>query len=95
VPITVRIALTANGHAEVACATSDIGTGTYHHGAGRGRYAGLLLDNVSIKLGDLSLPQSPVEGGSWIAASVANGIATTAQAIKTSCASPSRCRIRR
>ena len=29
VPITVRIALTANGHAEIACATSDIGTGTY------------------------------------------------------------------
>ena len=29
VPITVRIVLTANGHAEVACATSDIGTGTY------------------------------------------------------------------
>jgi xanthine dehydrogenase YagR molybdenum-binding subunit len=25
----VRIVLTANGHAEVACATSDIGTGTY------------------------------------------------------------------
>jgi len=29
VPITVRIALTANGHVEVSCATSDIGTGTY------------------------------------------------------------------
>src|SRR5205814_4118496 len=29
VPITVRIVLTANGHAEVSCATSDIGTGTY------------------------------------------------------------------
>ena len=28
VPITVRIVLTANGHAEVSCATSDIGTGT-------------------------------------------------------------------
>jgi xanthine dehydrogenase YagR molybdenum-binding subunit len=26
---SVRITLTANGHAEVACATSDIGTGTY------------------------------------------------------------------
>ena len=25
----MRIVLTANGHAEVACATSDIGTGTY------------------------------------------------------------------
>jgi xanthine dehydrogenase YagR molybdenum-binding subunit len=29
VPITVRIVLTANGHAEISCATSDIGTGTY------------------------------------------------------------------
>jgi xanthine dehydrogenase YagR molybdenum-binding subunit len=28
-PIAVRIVLTANGHAEVSCATSDIGTGTY------------------------------------------------------------------
>ena len=28
-PIAVRIVLTSNGHAEVACATSDIGTGTY------------------------------------------------------------------
>ena len=28
-PIAVRIMLTANGHAEVSCATSDIGTGTY------------------------------------------------------------------
>ena len=28
-PITVPIVLSANGHAEVACATSDIGTGTY------------------------------------------------------------------
>ena len=28
------------------------------------------------------MPQSPVEGGSWIAASVANGIVTTAEAIR-------------
>ena len=28
-PTTVRIVLTANGHAEVASAASDIGTGTY------------------------------------------------------------------
>ena len=27
--ITLAIVFTANGHAEVACATSDIGTGTY------------------------------------------------------------------
>jgi xanthine dehydrogenase YagR molybdenum-binding subunit len=43
---------------------------------------GLPLENISIKLGDSSLPQSPVEGGSWIAASVSNGIATTADAIR-------------
>jgi xanthine dehydrogenase YagR molybdenum-binding subunit len=42
---------------------------------------GLPLDNVTIKLGDSTLPQSPVEGGSWIAASVSNGIATTSRAI--------------
>ena len=83
VPITVRIVLTANGHAEVACATSDIGTGTYTIMAQvAADMLGLPLDNISIKLGDSSLPQSPVEGGSWIATSVANGIATTAGEIR-------------
>jgi xanthine dehydrogenase YagR molybdenum-binding subunit len=78
VPITVRIVLTANGHAEVSCATSDIGTGTYTIMAQvAADMLGLPLDNVTIKLGDSTLPQSPVEGGSWIAASVSNGIATT------------------
>jgi len=83
VPISVRIALTANGHAEVACATSDIGTGTYTIMAQvAADMLGLPLDNISVKIGDSSLPQSPVEGGSWIATSVANGIATTADAIR-------------
>jgi xanthine dehydrogenase YagR molybdenum-binding subunit len=82
-PITVRIVLTANGHAEVSSATSDIGTGTHtimaQVAADR---LGLPLDSVTIKLGDSTLPQSPVEGGSWLAASVANGIATTADAVR-------------
>jgi xanthine dehydrogenase YagR molybdenum-binding subunit len=83
VPITVRIVLTANGHAEVACATSDIGTGTYTIMTQvAADMLGLPPDNISIKLGDSSLPQSPVEGGSWIAASVSNAIATTAGAIR-------------
>jgi xanthine dehydrogenase YagR molybdenum-binding subunit len=81
--ITVRIVLSANGHAEIACATSDIGTGTYTIMAQvAADMLGLPLENISIKLGDSSLPQSPVEGGSWIAASVSNGIATTADAIR-------------
>ena len=84
VPITVRIVLSANGHAEVACATSDIGTGTYTIMAQvAADMLGLPLDNISIKIGDSSLPQAPVEGGSWIATSVANGIVSTAEAIRS------------
>jgi xanthine dehydrogenase YagR molybdenum-binding subunit len=83
VPITVRIVLSANGHAEVSCATSDIGTGTYTIMAQvAADMLGLPLDAVNIKLGDSTLPQSPVEGGSWIAASVSNGIATTCDAVR-------------
>jgi len=83
VPIAVRIVLAANGHAEVSCATSDIGTGTYTIMAQvAADMLGLPLDSVTINLGDSTLPQSPVEGGSWIAASVANGIATTAAAVR-------------
>src|SRR4029077_19977990 len=83
VPIAVRIVLTANGHAEVSCATSDIGTGTYTIMTQvAADMLGLPLDNVTIKLGDSILPQSPVEGGSWIAASGSNGIVTTSDAVR-------------
>jgi len=83
VPIAVRIVLSANGHAEVSCATSDIGTGTYTIMTQvAADMLGLPLDSVTIKLGDSTLPQSPVEGGSWIAASVSNGIATTSDAVR-------------
>jgi xanthine dehydrogenase YagR molybdenum-binding subunit len=82
-PITVRIRLSANGHAEVACATSDIGTGTTTIMTQvAADMLGLPLDSVSVKLGDSILPASPVEGGSWIAASVSNGIAATADAVR-------------
>ncbi len=78
-----RLTVTANGHAEVACATSDIGTGTYTIMAQvAADMLGLPLENVSIKLGDSTLPQSPVEGGSWIAASVSHAIVEAAQAVR-------------
>jgi xanthine dehydrogenase YagR molybdenum-binding subunit len=83
VPITVRIALTANGNAQVSCATSDIGTGTYTIMAQvAADMLGLPIESIDIKLGDSALPQSPVEGGSWIAASVSNGIVTTCDAVR-------------
>jgi xanthine dehydrogenase YagR molybdenum-binding subunit len=82
-PTAARIVLTGNGHAEVSCATSDIGTGTYTVMAQvAADMIGVPIDNVTVKLGDSSLPQSPVEGGSWMAASVAHAIATTADAVR-------------
>jgi xanthine dehydrogenase YagR molybdenum-binding subunit len=82
-PAAVRISLTANGHAEISCATSDIGTGTYTIMAQVAADAlGLPLEDVSIKLGDSTLPMSPVEGGSWIAASVCNAIVATAADVR-------------
>jgi xanthine dehydrogenase YagR molybdenum-binding subunit len=80
---SARIVLTANGHAEIACATSDIGTGTYTIMAQvAADMLGLPIDNVSIKLGDSTLPTSPVEGGSWMAASVSHAIKNAADAVR-------------
>ena len=82
-PATVRIVLTANGHAEVSTAASDIGTGTYTIMAQvTADMLGLPIENISVKLGDSTLPQCPVEGGSWIASSVCNAIANTARAVR-------------
>jgi xanthine dehydrogenase YagR molybdenum-binding subunit len=83
VPTAARITLSANGHAEVACATSDIGTGTYTIMAQMAADTlGLPLENVTIRLGDSTLPHAPVEGGSWMAASVSHAIAATSQAVR-------------
>ena len=82
-PTAARIVLTANGHAEVSCAASDIGTGTYTILAQVAADAlGLPIDNLSIKLGDSTLPQAPVEGGSWTAASASHAVVTTAEQIR-------------
>jgi xanthine dehydrogenase YagR molybdenum-binding subunit len=80
---SARVVLTANGHAEVACAFTDIGPGTYtmmtQVAADR---LGLPLENVAAKLGDSILPKSPVEGGSWTAASAGNAIALACEGVR-------------
>lgn len=82
-PVAVRITLTANGHAEVACAASDIGTGTHTVAAQvAADVLGLPFENIDVRLADSSLPQSPVEGGSWMATSIAHAIATTAEDVR-------------
>lgn len=67
---SARATLTPDGRLEVACATADIGTGTYTILTQIAADAlGLDMEQVSVKIGDSSLPTSPVQGGSWTAAS--------------------------
>lgn len=74
--------LTANGHLEVACATSDIGTGTYTAMTlVAADTLGLPPDQITARLGDSDLPTSPVEGGSWGAASSGAAVQLACQAV--------------
>ena len=83
VPAAARIALTANGHAEISSAGSDIGTGTHTIMTQvAADQLGLPLESVTIKLGNSTLPQAPVEGGSWLAASVSHAIVEAASAVR-------------
>ncbi len=68
--VTAKVRLTLDGHVEVQSAASDIGTGTRTILAQIAAEAfGLPIDGVTITIGDSSLPFSPIEGGSWMAAS--------------------------
>jgi xanthine dehydrogenase YagR molybdenum-binding subunit len=82
-PAAARIVLTANGYAEVSCAASDIGTGTYTILAQVAADSlGLPIENISVRLGDSTLPQAPVEGGSWMAASASHAVVATADEVR-------------
>ena len=72
---TARAVLTIDGKLEVATATADIGTGTYTILTQIAADAlGLPIEDVTVKIGDSSLPKSPVEGGSWTVASVGSAV---------------------
>jgi xanthine dehydrogenase YagR molybdenum-binding subunit len=72
---SARAVLTANGGVEIASATCDIGPGTYTMMAQlAAECLGVPLENVTVKLGDSSLPDAPVEGGSFTTASVGSAI---------------------
>ena len=79
---SARATLSANGHLEVATATSDIGTGTYTvMTLVAADTLGLPPDQITAKLGDSDLPHSPVEGGSWAAASAGAAVQVACQAV--------------
>jgi xanthine dehydrogenase YagR molybdenum-binding subunit len=63
--------LSIDGTLTVSSATADIGTGTYTVMSQLAADSlGLPMDQVRFKLGDSSLPTSPLEGGSWTVSSV-------------------------
>jgi xanthine dehydrogenase YagR molybdenum-binding subunit len=75
--IAARFAAAANvelrddGTARVACGTQDIGTGTYTILAQlTSQRTGVPLEKVEVALGDTSLPEGPVSGGSMATGSV-------------------------
>ncbi|WP_230533397.1 xanthine dehydrogenase family protein molybdopterin-binding subunit [Microvirga roseola] len=73
--VAARAALTPDDRLEVASATADIGTGTYTILTQiAAETLGLPMESVTTKIGDSSLPKSPVEGGSWTAASAGSAV---------------------
>jgi xanthine dehydrogenase YagR molybdenum-binding subunit len=78
-----RARLTAAGHFEVSTAASDIGTGTWTILTQIAADAlGVPIEGVALQIGDSSLPNSPVEGGSWTAASNGSAVAAACEALK-------------
>jgi xanthine dehydrogenase YagR molybdenum-binding subunit len=72
---SAKASLTADGMLTVGSATADIGTGTYTIMTQIAAEAlGLPISNVRFVLGDSTLPTSPIEGGSWTAASVGSAV---------------------
>ena len=89
--IATRIGAEANvqlrddGTVRVACGTQDIGTGTYTVLAQLAAHkTGVPLDKIEVALGDTSLPEGPLEGGSWLAGSLVPAVFAAADSAITS-----------
>src|SRR3984957_7959769 len=84
-PCEANVELRSDGTVRVACATQDIGTGTYTILAQVvSAKTGVPLDRISVVLGDTSLPPGPLSGGSMATASVIPAVcAASDEAIST------------
>ncbi len=81
-PASARITFRADGTAQVASATSDIGPGTYTVMTMiAAEFLGLKLEQVNFELGDTRQPPAPSQGGSWTTASVGSAVQGAALAI--------------
>jgi xanthine dehydrogenase YagR molybdenum-binding subunit len=70
-PAEASVQLRDDGTARVASGTQDIGTGTYTILAQlTSQKTGVPLDKVDVELGDTSLPEGPISGGSMVTGSM-------------------------
>ena len=82
-PASAKAVLSADGKLAVSSATADIGTGTYTAMTMiAADTLGLPLENVVFTLGDSSLPQAPLEGGSWTVSSVGSAVKSVCENIR-------------
>ena len=74
------VELRQDGSARVACATQDIGRGTYTVIAQLvSHVTGVPVERVEVVLGDTSFPPGPISGGSWVTATVVPPVLEAAQ----------------
>jgi xanthine dehydrogenase YagR molybdenum-binding subunit len=80
-PAEVSVELRGDGTARVACATQDIGTGTYTVvGQMVANLTGIPLDRINVVLGDTVLPPGPLSGGSMATASMVPAVTDATRA---------------
>jgi xanthine dehydrogenase YagR molybdenum-binding subunit len=80
---SARATLSRDGTLTIASATADIGTGTYTILTQVAADAlGLPMDRVTVCIGDSNLPKSPVQGGSWTAASAGSAVQAACYAVR-------------
>ncbi|MGY2048651.1 xanthine dehydrogenase family protein molybdopterin-binding subunit [Methylobacterium sp. JK268] len=79
---SARARLSADGTLELACSTADLGTGTYTILNQIGADAlGLPMERVRTLLSDTDLPEAPLAGGSWTAASAGSAVEMACRAV--------------
>lgn len=83
-PCTAVVEFHANGRVSVRSGTQDIGTGTYTTFAQVvHEKTGVPFDRIDVVIGDSSLPDGPMSGGSLVTGSVLNAVANaSSEAIK-------------
>lgn len=80
---TARVQMMANGDVKVSSATQDIGTGTYTVMAQTASDAlGVPVERITVQLGDSTLPNGPLSGGSQTTASVQPAIIAACEMLR-------------